>query len=58
MLGPVLFNIFVCDLLFILAKTYFASYADDNNHPLHIKMKYRFIDQITGGTIYPTFSLV
>ena len=29
-LGPFLFNIFVCDLFLILDNTYFASYADDN----------------------------
>ena len=28
--GPLLFNIFVCDMLFILDHTYFARYADDN----------------------------
>ena len=27
---PLLFNIFICDLLLILDNTYFASYADDN----------------------------
>ena len=31
-LGPLLFNIFVCDLFLILDNTYFASYADDNTH--------------------------
>ena len=29
-LGPLLFNIFICDLLLILDNNYFASYADDN----------------------------
>ena len=29
-LGPLLFNIFLCDLFFIMSKTEFASYADDN----------------------------
>ena len=29
-LGPLLFNIFTCDLLIILEETDFASYADDN----------------------------
>ena len=29
-LGPLLFNIFMCDLLFIVNETDFASYADDN----------------------------
>ena len=29
-LGPLLFNIFICDLSLILDDTYFASYADDN----------------------------
>ena len=29
-LGPLLFNIFLCELLFIINKTEFASYADDN----------------------------
>ena len=29
-LGPLLFNIFVCNLFLILDNTYFASYADDN----------------------------
>ena len=28
--GPLLFNIFLCDLFFIMNKTEFASYADDN----------------------------
>ena len=29
-LGPLLFNIFLCDMLFVLSQTDFASYADDN----------------------------
>jgi hypothetical protein len=29
-LGPLLFNIFICDLFFIMKDTEFASYADDN----------------------------
>ena len=29
-LGPLLFNIFMCDLFFIVNETDFASYADDN----------------------------
>ena len=29
-LGPLLFNIFLCDLFFIINETDFASYADDN----------------------------
>ena len=29
-LGPLLFNIFVCDFFLILGNTYFASYAHDN----------------------------
>lgn len=29
-LGPVFFNIFLCDLFFSMNVTYFASYADDN----------------------------
>ena len=29
-LGPLLCNIFLCDLFFIMNKTYFASYADDD----------------------------
>ena len=29
-LGPLLFNIFQCDLFFIMNETDFASYADDN----------------------------
>ena len=28
--GPLLFNIFMCDLSLILDKTYFAGYGDDN----------------------------
>ena len=28
-IGPLLFNIFVCDLFLILDNTYFANYADD-----------------------------
>ena len=64
--GPLLFYIFVCHLFLILEfalildfafNTYFASCADDNT-PLHYKPKYRICDQITGGTIYPTFKLV
>ena len=30
MLGPFLFNIFLCDLFFIVNETEFASYTDDN----------------------------
>ena len=29
-LGPLLFNIFLCDKFFELSQTNFASYADDN----------------------------
>ena len=29
-LGPLLFNIFLCDLFFIMKDTDFSSYADDN----------------------------
>ena len=29
-LGPLLFDIFLCDLFFIMNKTDFASYSDDN----------------------------
>ena len=29
-LGPLLFNIFLCDIFFIMNKIDFASYADDN----------------------------
>ena len=29
-LGPLLFNIFMCDLFIILEKIDFASYSDDN----------------------------
>ena len=29
-LGPLLFNIFICDLFFIVDKIDFTSYADDN----------------------------
>ena len=29
-LGPLLFNIFLCDLFFIMKETDFSSYADDN----------------------------
>ena len=29
-LGPLLFNIFICDLFLILKTTYFTGYADDN----------------------------
>ena len=29
-LGPLLFNIFLCDLFFIMNETDFASYADDS----------------------------
>ena len=29
-LGPLLFNIFLCDLLFMMNYTDFASYTDDN----------------------------
>ena len=29
-LGPLLFNIFLCNLFFIMKETDFSSYADDN----------------------------
>ena len=29
-LGRLLFNIFLCDIFFVLCQTEFASYADDN----------------------------
>ena len=29
-LGPLLFNIYMCDLFFIMKETEFSSYADDN----------------------------
>ena len=31
-LGSLVFNIFLCDLLWIMRETEFASYADDNTH--------------------------
>ena len=31
-LGSLVFNIFLCDLLWIMRETKFASYADDNTH--------------------------
>ena len=31
-LGPLLFNIFVCDLFSVLSDVEFTSYADDNTH--------------------------
>ena len=31
-LGPLLFNIFMCDLFIISGEIDFASYADDNKH--------------------------
>ena len=31
-LGSLLFNIFMCDLLWIMRETESASYADDNTH--------------------------
>ena len=31
-LSPLLFNIFLCDLFWIMCRTDFASYADDNTH--------------------------
>ena len=37
--GPLLFNIFMCDLSLILDKTYFAGYADDNT-PYTMQKKY------------------
>ena len=36
--GPLLFNIFLCDLFLILDKTYFTTYADDNTP--HTVQKY------------------
>ena len=29
-LGPLLFNIFLCEFFYMMGDTYFASYADDN----------------------------
>ena len=34
-LGPLLFNIFLCELFFIMNKTDFASYADDITNTPH-----------------------
>ena len=34
-LGPLYFNIFLCDLFFIMNKTDFASYADDITNTPH-----------------------
>ena len=31
-LGSLLFNTFLCDVLWIMRETEFASYADDNTH--------------------------
>ena len=33
-LGPLLFNIFICDLLLIMNKVDFSNYADDNTYVL------------------------
>ena len=35
-LGPLLFNIFLCDLFFIMNETDFASYANDNTPYVHL----------------------
>ena len=37
-LGPLFFNIFICDFLIIIDTTNFASYADDNT-PYIVKMQ-------------------
>ena len=33
-LGPVQFNIFICDIFFELRQSDFGSYADDNTHTM------------------------
>ena len=33
-LGPLLFNIFMCDIFLILKATYFTGYADNNTHSI------------------------
>ena len=40
-LGPLLFNIFMCDIFLILKGTYFTGYADDNTPLVVNTNKYR-----------------
>ena len=49
-LGPLLFNIFLCDLFFIMKRTDFSSYADDNT-------PYRITDTIEERKNYWTVAL-
>ena len=36
-LGPLLLDIFMCDMFLILKATYFSGYADDNNTPFVVR---------------------
>lgn len=38
-LDPILFSIFLCDMLFLVDSVDVASYADDNTYPLHFQKK-------------------
>ena len=51
MLGPLLFNIFLCDLLFIMNETDFASYAGNNTYDVLGKNIEDFIIKLQNASL-------
>ena len=50
-LGPLLFNIFLCDLFLIMKETSFASYADDNTSYVTVQNLYKVIKSLEEDSI-------
>ena len=57
-LGPLLFNIFLCDLFLIMENIDIASYADDNTPYTTLNSSEEIIQKLenTAKTLFPWFS--
>ena len=53
-LGPLLFNIFICDLFLIMNKIDFSNYADDNTYVLGngVKEAINFLKEASDELFY------
>ena len=50
-LGPLLFNIFLCDLFYMMSDTDFASYADDNTPYVSADTLYEVIKTLETASV-------
>ena len=50
-LGPLLFNIFLCDLFYMMSDTDFASYADDNTPYVSADTIHEFIKRLETASV-------